>query len=184
MVVELLKALGLGAALRADDRYFFHTSTSWMVWNFMVAGLMHGSTIVLYDGSPTHPDGNGVWRVAELTRASVVGVGAAYLISGEKADANPAAQLDLSALRTVLQTGSSLPPSTWRWAQDRLGPDVWLQSICGGTDICSGRPSSASAALRTHAAATRAFSACTLLQSDCDGCVIVASTISRSCGAK
>ncbi|MFJ3709979.1 MULTISPECIES: acetoacetate--CoA ligase [unclassified Streptomyces] len=137
IVVELLKALGLGADLRADDRYFFHTSTSWMVWNFMVAGLLHGSTIVLYDGSPTHPDVNGVWRVAEQTRASVVGVGAAYLISGEKADAHPAAEADLSALRTVLQTGSSLPPSTWRWAQDRLGPDVWLQSICGGTDICS-----------------------------------------------
>lgn len=137
IVVELLKALGLGADLRPDDRYFFHTSTSWMVWNFMVAGLMHGSTIVLYDGSPTRPDVNGVWRVAEQTRASVVGVGAAYLIAGEKADAHPAAELDLSGLRTVLQTGSSLPPSTWRWAQDRLGPDVWLQSICGGTDICS-----------------------------------------------
>jgi acetoacetyl-CoA synthetase len=137
IVVELLKALGLGADLRADDRYFFHTSTSWMVWNFMVAGLLHGSTIVLYDGSPTHPDVNGVWRVAEQTRASVVGVGAAYLIAGEKAGARPAAELELGALRTVLQTGSSLPPSTWRWTQDRLGPDVWLQSICGGTDICS-----------------------------------------------
>ncbi|WP_371494444.1 acetoacetate--CoA ligase [Kitasatospora sp. NBC_00374] len=137
IVVELLKALGLGADLRADDRYFFHTSTSWMVWNFMVAGLLHGSTIVLYDGSPTHPDVDGVWRVAERTRASVVGVGAAYLTAGEKAGAHPAAELDLGALRTVLQTGSSLPPSTWRWAQDRLGPEVWLQSICGGTDICS-----------------------------------------------
>lgn len=137
IVVELLKALGLGADLRAHDRYFFHTSTSWMVWNLMVAGLMHGSTIILYDGSPTQPDVNGVWRVAEQTRASVVGVGAAYLISGEKADAHPAAELGLSALRTVLQTGSSLPPSTWHWAQNRLGPGVWLQSVCGGTDICS-----------------------------------------------
>jgi acetoacetyl-CoA synthetase len=64
-------------------------------------------------------------------------VGAACLIAGEKAGSRPAAAFDLRAVRTVLQTGSALPPSTWRWAQDGLGPDVWLQSICGGTDICS-----------------------------------------------
>ncbi|MGW0997168.1 acetoacetate--CoA ligase [Streptomyces sp. NPDC002523] len=137
IVVELLKALGLGADLRGDDRYFFHTSTSWMVWNFMVGGLLHGATIVLYDGSPTHPDINGLWKVAEQTRATMVGVGAAYLIAAEKADAHPAAETDLSALRSVLQTGSTLPASTWRWVYERLPSGMWLQSICGGTDICS-----------------------------------------------
>ncbi|WPW33046.1 acetoacetate--CoA ligase [Streptomyces atratus] len=137
IVVELLKALGLGVDLRSDDRYFFHTSTSWMVWNFMVGGLLHGATIVLYDGSPTYVDVNGVWKVAEQTRATMVGVGAAYLVAAEKADAHPAAEIDLSALRSILQTGSSLPGSTWRWVYDRLAPDTWLQSICGGTDVCS-----------------------------------------------
>ncbi|MGX1671087.1 acetoacetate--CoA ligase [Streptomyces sp. NPDC055400] len=137
IVVELLKALGLGADLRADDRYLFHTSTSWMVWNFMVAGLLHGSTLVLYDGSPTHPDINGLWRIAERTRATTVGVGAAYLIAAEKAGAHPAADTDLGALRTILQTGSAMPDSTWHWVHDRLAPDARLQSICGGTDICS-----------------------------------------------
>ncbi|WP_407555328.1 acetoacetate--CoA ligase [Streptomyces sp. Pv4-95] len=137
IVVELLKALGLGADLRGEDRYFFHTSTSWMVWNFMVGGLLHGATIVLYDGSPTWPDVNGVWAVAGQTGATMVGVGAAYLMAAEKADAYPATELDLSAVRSVLQTGSSLPASAWRWVQDRLPGDVWLQSICGGTDICS-----------------------------------------------
>ncbi|AUA08051.1 acetoacetate--CoA ligase [Streptomyces sp. SID8382] len=137
IVVELLKALGLGADLRGDDRYFFHTSTSWMVWNLMVGGLLHGATIVLYDGSPTHPDINGLWKVAERTRATMVGVGAAYLIAAEKANAHPAADIDLSDLRSILQTGSTLPTSTWRWAYDRFPSDIWLQSICGGTDICS-----------------------------------------------
>ncbi|MFF1354656.1 acetoacetate--CoA ligase [Streptomyces sp. NPDC058297] len=137
IVVELLKALGLGVDLRADDRYLFHTSTSWMVWNFMVAGLLHGSTLVLYDGSPTHPDINGLWRIAERTRATTVGVGAAYLIAAEKAGAHPAADTDLGALRTILQTGSAMPDSTWGWVHDRLAPDARLQSICGGTDICS-----------------------------------------------
>ncbi|MEV6703167.1 AMP-binding protein, partial [Streptomyces sp. NPDC051453] len=137
IVVELLKALGLGVDLRADDRYLFHTSTSWMVWNFMVAGLLHGSTLVLYDGSPTHPDANGLWRIAERTRATTVGVGAAYLIAAEKAGAHPAAATDLGALRTILQTGSAMPDSTWHWVHDRLAPKARLQSICGGTDICS-----------------------------------------------
>jgi acetoacetyl-CoA synthetase len=137
VVVELLKALGLGIDLREDDRYFFNTSTAWMVWNFMVGGLLHGSTIVLYDGSPGFPDMDGVWRVAARTSATVVGVGAAYLVAGEKADAHPAASADLTLLRSILQTGSSMPDSTWRWAQDRLGAHVWIQSICGGTDVCS-----------------------------------------------
>ncbi|WP_432082838.1 acetoacetate--CoA ligase [Streptomyces sp. WAC 04229] len=137
IVVELLKALGLGADLRGEDRFLFHTSTSWMVWNFMVGGLLHGTTIVLYDGSPTWPDVNGVWRVAERTGATMVGVGAAYLVAAETADAHPAGELDLSAVRSVLQTGSSLPASAWRWVHDRLPGDVWLQSICGGTDVCS-----------------------------------------------
>ncbi|MFD7878923.1 acetoacetate--CoA ligase [Streptomyces sp. NPDC059766] len=137
IVVELLKALGLGADLRAQDRYLFVTSTSWMVWNFLVGGLLHGSTVVLYDGSPTFPDVAGVWRVAERTGATMVGVGAAYLAAVEKSGTDVAAGLDLGALRSVMQTGSSLPASTWRWVHERLAPDVWLQSICGGTDICS-----------------------------------------------
>ncbi|MFE7267220.1 acetoacetate--CoA ligase [Streptomyces sp. NPDC057592] len=137
IVVELLKALGLGADLRARDRYLFHTSTSWMVWNLMVAGLLHGATLVLYDGSPTHPDVNGVWRIAERTGATVVGVGAAYLIAGETAGAHPAADTDLRAVRSIQQTGSAMPDSTWQWVHDRLAPHARLQSICGGTDICS-----------------------------------------------
>lgn len=137
IVVELLKALGLGADLRPEDRYLFVTSTSWMVWNFLVGGLLHGSTIVLYDGSPTFPDAAGAWRVAERTRATMVGVGAAYLAAVEKSGLHPAADLDLGTVRSVLQTGSAMASSTWRWVHDRLTPGVWLQSICGGTDVCS-----------------------------------------------
>ncbi|CCK24509.1 acetoacetyl-CoA synthetase [Streptomyces davaonensis JCM 4913] len=137
IVVELLKALGLGADLRPDDRFLFVTSTSWMVWNFLVGGLLHGSTIVLYDGSPTRPDAAGAWRVAERTGATMVGVGAAYLAAVEKSGLHPAAKCDLSAVRSVLQTGSAMATSTWRWVSERLTPGIWLQSICGGTDICS-----------------------------------------------
>ncbi|MGW2785371.1 acetoacetate--CoA ligase [Streptomyces populi] len=137
IVVELLKALGLGVDLRADDRYLFITSTSWMVWNFLVGGLLHGSTVVLYDGSPTYPGVDGAWAVAERTGATVLGLGAAYLTAAEKADSRPADTFGLGRLRTVLQTGSTLPPGTWHWVHDRLAPGVRLQSICGGTDVCS-----------------------------------------------
>ncbi|OIJ65177.1 acetoacetate--CoA ligase [Streptomyces mangrovisoli] len=137
IVVELLKALGLGCDLRAEDRYLFVTSTSWMVWNFLVGGLLHGSTIVLYDGSPTFPDTAGALRVAERTGATLVGVGAAYLAAVQRSGLDPAAELGLGAVRSVLQTGSAMAESTWRWAHERLVPGVWLQSICGGTDVCS-----------------------------------------------
>jgi acetoacetyl-CoA synthetase len=137
ILVELLKAVGLGADVRADDRFFFMTSTSWMVWNFLVAGLLHGATIVLYDGSPVYPDVNAVWRVAQDTEATLVGVGAGYLVAGEKAQAQPGTDLDLSRMRSILQTGSTLPPSAWVWTYEQVKRDVWLQSISGGTDICS-----------------------------------------------
>jgi acetoacetyl-CoA synthetase len=137
IVVELLKALGLGVDLRAEDRYLFLTSTGWMVWNFLVAGLLHGSTVVLYDGSPAFPDVNAAWRIAERTGATVVGAGAAYLAAVESADTRTAAGFGLDRVRTILQTGSPLPPSTWHWVHERLAPNTWLQSICGGTDICS-----------------------------------------------
>ena len=150
IVVELLKALGLGADLRADDRFLFVTSTSWMVWNYMVGGLLHGATIVLYNGSPTFPDVHGVWRIAERTRASVVGLGAGYLMAGERSahqaaagqgsagqPGRPADRYDLGALRTILQTGSPLPTAAWEWTYRDVKPDVLLQSVCGGTDVCS-----------------------------------------------
>jgi acetoacetyl-CoA synthetase len=137
ILVELLKAAGLGADVRADDRFFFMTSTSWMVWNFLVAGLLHGATIVLYEGSPVHPDVDAVWRVAQDTRATLVGVGAGYLVAGEKAQARPGTDLDLSQVRSILQTGSTLPPAAWQWTYEQVKPDVWLQSISGGTDMCS-----------------------------------------------
>lgn len=137
IVVELLKALGLGVDLRPEDRYLFITSTSWMVWNFLVGGLLHGSTVVLYDGSPTYPGVDGAWEIAERTGATVLGLGAAYLTAAEKADSRPADTYGLGNLRTVLQTGSTLPPSTWHWVHERLTPGVRLQSICGGTDVCS-----------------------------------------------
>ncbi|QWC84194.1 acetoacetate--CoA ligase [Nocardioidaceae bacterium] len=135
ITLELGKALSLGCDVRRGDRYFVATSAGWMMWNFAVAGLLVGAEVVLYDGSPTHPDADGVWRVAAEEGAAVVGVGAAYLTAGMQRGREPSAY-DLGALRSLLQTGSTLPEEAWRWIGREL-PGVQLQSISGGTDVCS-----------------------------------------------
>ena len=137
IVLEHLKALNLGSDIRAGDRLYFFSSTSWMVWNWLVAGLLVGATPVLYDGSPVHPDVLGSWRIVADTKANVFGTGAAYLTGCEKSGLDPAQLLHLSALRSVLSTGSPLPTSTWGWMHDLFDGRVRLDSSSGGTDICS-----------------------------------------------
>ncbi len=138
IVLEHLKGLGLGSGIGPGDRLFFFSSTSWMVWNWLVGALLVGATPVLYDGSPGYPDVLGSWRVAARAKATVFGTGAAYLTASEKAGAEPARELDLTSLRTVVATGSPLPTSTWHWVHDQLGPAVRLDSSSGGTDVCGG----------------------------------------------
>jgi acetoacetyl-CoA synthetase len=137
ILLEHLKSLGLGMDLRAGDRYFFYSSTSWMAWNYLVGGLLHGTTIVLYDGSPGYPDPAGSWRVAAVTRATTFGTGAAYVTASQKASLSVGDELDLSALRTVIPTGSPLPPGGWYWLHDQLGERVRIDPIAGGTDVCT-----------------------------------------------
>ncbi|MFD9211128.1 acetoacetate--CoA ligase [Streptomyces sioyaensis] len=140
ILLEHLKQTGLHCDLGPDDRFFWYTSTGWMMWNFLVAGLLVGSTIVLYDGSPGHPDISAQWRVAETTRATVFGTSAAYVMACRKAGIHPARDLDLSAITCVATTGSPLPPDGFRWLHDcfaESGADLWMASVSGGTDVCS-----------------------------------------------
>jgi acetoacetyl-CoA synthetase len=137
ILVEHLKALGLCLDLHPDDRYFFFSSTSWMAWNFLVGGLLHGSTIVLYEGSPSYPRVDSLWEHAARVGATVLGMGSAYAAGCEKAGADPASRLDLGALRTVIPTGSPLALSGWRWLQEQLPPHVRIDHVCGGTDVCT-----------------------------------------------
>jgi acetoacetyl-CoA synthetase len=123
--------------LHAGDRYFFYSSTSWMAWNYLVGGLLHGTSAVLYDGSPAYPDAAGSWRVAASAGATTFGMGSAYVTACEKAGVRPDDEVDLSALRTVIPTGSPLPPSGWEWLADRLGGQVRIDPIAGGTDVCT-----------------------------------------------
>ena len=138
IVLEHLKATALGLDLRRGDRFYCYSSTSWMVWNSSIGTMLHGCIPILYNGSPSHPDVLGNWRVAAATGAQAFGTGAAYLTACGKAGARPTDQLDLSRLRLVVSTGSTLPKSAWRWVHDVLGDRVRLDSSSGGTGVCSG----------------------------------------------
>ncbi|MEZ0093357.1 acetoacetate--CoA ligase [Streptacidiphilus sp. EB129] len=137
IVVEHLKQAGLHLDLGPEDRFFWYTSTGWMMWNFLLAGLLVGASIVTYDGSPGYPDTAAQWRIAERARVTVFGTSAAYVSACAKADLHPARDLDLSRLRAIGTTGSPLPPDGFRWIYDRVSPDIWLASVSGGTDLCS-----------------------------------------------
>lgn len=131
-----LAALGLHMDARPSDRVLWYTQTGWIVWNLLVANLLLGATIVLYDGSPSHPQIDGLWDVVEETGATFLGTSASYLEACAKAGARPSSTHDLSALRAVAYTASPLVPSYWGWIYARVKPDVWLFSASGGTEIC------------------------------------------------
>ncbi|MFE9249535.1 acetoacetate--CoA ligase [Streptomyces sp. NPDC007088] len=137
ILLEHLKQIGLHCDLGPGDRFFWYTSTGWMMWNFLVSGLLTGAGLVLYDGSPGYPDTAGQWRVAEATGTTLYGTSAAYVMACRKAGLHPARDFDLSRVRCVATTGSPLPPDGFRWLHEEAGEDLWIASVSGGTDVCS-----------------------------------------------
>lgn len=135
ILLEHLKSLGLSLDLGPADRFFFYTSTSWMAWNYLVGGLLHGATTVLYNGSPAHPRQDALWSIAGETDATIMGIGSAYAVACQKSGI----ELDGRAegLRTVIPTGSPLPPTGWAWLERELPSTARIDSICGGTDVCT-----------------------------------------------
>jgi acetoacetyl-CoA synthetase len=141
IVLEHLKALGLHQDLTRADTFFWYTTTGWMMWNYLVGGLLAGATVVLYDGSAVYPDTGALWRLAAQAEVTYAGTGAPYLLTCMKEGIRPAEQHDLSALRGIGSTGSPLPPEGFRWVYQELGtgsPDLILGSFSGGTDLCTG----------------------------------------------
>jgi acetoacetyl-CoA synthetase len=137
IVLEHLKALALHCDLGPGERFFWFTTTGWMMWNFLVSGLLVGSTIVLYDGSPGHPDLSALWRLAEDESVTFFGTSAPYIQSCLKEGLRPAASHDLSMLRAVGSTGAPLTPEGFRWVAQELGSRVQIASVSGGTDLCT-----------------------------------------------
>lgn len=121
--------------VRPGDRVFWFTTCGWMMWNWLVSALAAGATVVLYDGSPFHPDPDHLWHIAEQEQITLFGVSAKYLDACAKQGVNPAAR-DLTSLRTIGSTGSPLSPEGFEYVYRDVKADVHLASISGGTDIC------------------------------------------------
>jgi acetoacetyl-CoA synthetase len=137
ILVEHLKMLGLHHDMTADDRFFWFSTTGWMMWNYLVSGLLTGASIVLFDGDPGHPDLSTLWRLADETGITIFGVSAPYIMNCRKQGLTPGADFDLSAIRSVGSTGAPLPPEGFAWVYDEVGRDLVLASASGGTDMCT-----------------------------------------------
>ncbi|MGA4789603.1 acetoacetate--CoA ligase [Nocardia sp. AB354] len=137
VLLEHLKAAALQSDIGRGDVFFWYTSPSWMMWNFQVAGLLVGATIICYDGSPTYPHADSLFDLAARTGTTVLGTSPGYVLACIKAGVVPRRDHDLSALRTIGITGSSLPPSSALWLRDNVGERVQVNSISGGTDVVS-----------------------------------------------
>jgi len=136
-LVQHAKELLLHADLRQDDTLFYFTTCGWMMWNWMVSGLLAGARIVLYDGSPASPDLGVLWRMSESEGVTHFGTSPKFLSALEKARYHPTERVDLSRLRVLLSTGAPLPPRQFEWVYKHVKRDLQLASICGGTDIVS-----------------------------------------------
>jgi acetoacetyl-CoA synthetase len=120
-----------------DDRVFYFTTCGWMMWNWLVSALACGATLLLYDGSPFSEDGRILWRIAEEERLTIFGTSAKFVSAQEKAGIRPGEEFDLSSIRTILSTGSTLVPESFDFVYDAIRKDVQLSSVSGGTDIIS-----------------------------------------------
>jgi acetoacetyl-CoA synthetase len=136
-LIEHLKVLLLHWDVKPGEKFFWYSTTGWMMWNFSVASLLAGATLVLYDGSAGYPDLNVLWELAKEEEIRHFGGGAAFFIACMKAGMR-FRDIDLPSLRTIGSTGSPLPPEAFQWIYRDVKKDVWLISFSGGTDICSG----------------------------------------------
>jgi acetoacetyl-CoA synthetase len=137
ILLEHAKQLALHLDLGPGERFFWFSTTGWMMWNLLVSGLAVGASIVLYDGNPAYPDQMALWRLADRHRITCLGLGAPFIQACQKAGLRPNVECDLSSIRTVGSTGAPLPPEGFAWVYDAVGADLMLSSLSGGTDVCT-----------------------------------------------
>jgi acetoacetyl-CoA synthetase len=138
ILLEHLKSSALHLDLTAADRFFWHTTTGWMMWNYLLSGLLVGGTVLLYDGSPAYPDLGVLWRLAERTGMTYFGTSAPYLHACLKAGLAPGRTHDLRRLKGLGSTGAPLAPEAFRWVYQAVNGGLLLNPYSGGTDLCTG----------------------------------------------
>ena len=136
-LIQHLKEHQLHCDIKRGDRVFYFTTCGWMMWNWLVSALASDATLVLYDGSPFHPDGNVLFDVADQTGMTLFGTSAKFIDAVAKAGLAPIGTHDLSTVRTMTSTGSPLAPEGFDFVYERIKRDIHLASISGGTDIIS-----------------------------------------------
>src|SRR3984885_11482569 len=137
ILLEQLKKVYLHLDAQPGDRMFWFTTTGWMMWNFIVGGLLSEASIVLYDGNPGYPSLGRLWDLAADSGMTCFGTSAAFIAACMKDGVRPAEGRDLSALKAVGSTGSPLSPESFGWIYEQLPSDTWLFSTSGGTDLCT-----------------------------------------------
>jgi acetoacetyl-CoA synthetase len=135
-LIEHMKALVLHQNVKPGDRYFWYSTTGWMMWNYALGSMLCGATLVMYDGAPAYPSSQVLWTLAEKAKITHFGSGAAYFIASMKNGVSITSER-LNHLETIGSTGSPLPPEVYEWIYKHVKKDVWLISLSGGTDVCS-----------------------------------------------
>ena len=137
ILLEHLKTLALHCDLGPEDRFFWFSTTGWMMWNFLASGPAVGTAIVMFDGNPAHPDLGALWRLADEIGMTYFGTSAPFLLACRKADLVPRELADLSRLAGIGSTGAPLPPEGFHYVYESVSPTAQLHSISGGTDVCT-----------------------------------------------
>jgi acetoacetyl-CoA synthetase len=138
VLIEHLKLMHFHLGLHPGSNMFFYSTTGWMMWNLLIAALLAGSAVVLYDGNPAHPSLDFLWKLAADTGATSFGASPTFVQMMEKAGLKPGELFDLSRLESIVVAGAPSTPETFEWFYRCVKRDLWVTSQSGGTEICSG----------------------------------------------
>jgi len=135
ILLNQLKELILQTDVKREDKIFYITTCSWMMWNWLLSSLGVGATVVLYDGNPNYPDPGAMWKMTQDEKITIFGLSASYINYLRSEGIQPGKKYDLSSLREISQTGSVLSAEGFEWVYQEIKKDLHFNSIAGGTDI-------------------------------------------------
>lgn len=137
ILLEHLKYMAFHNDVHKGEHYFWYTTTGWMMWNFLQSALLMGATVVLYDGSPTYPNFNKLWKFSDEVNITHFGTSAPFLVASMKNNIKPKNDCKLDSIRSISSTGAPLPFEAFQYVYENIKSDVWLCSMAGGTDVCT-----------------------------------------------
>ncbi|RED48883.1 acetoacetate--CoA ligase [Seonamhaeicola aphaedonensis] len=137
ILLEHFKYMAFHNNVSEGERYFWYTTTGWMMWNFLQSALLMGASIVLYDGSPTYPKFDSLWKISDNLNINHFGTSAPYLVANMKKQLDIKRAHNLQSIKSISSTGAPLPAEAFNYVYENIKTDVWLCSMAGGTDVCT-----------------------------------------------